>query len=92
MLDRIEIAGIGRQMQQHDSSSSHDRVESLTVASAKIFDDEHLARLWGWAQKVVRTFDKAFGVDRAVEETGGLTPVAQGRALRSVSSACRPPI
>ena len=80
LLDGIEIGAVGRQEEQLGACFTDGAAHGLSLVTAEIVEDDDVTRLKGWDQKLLDIGEELLAVDRAIEEAGGVDPVAaQGR-------------
>ena len=103
LLDRIEVRGIWRQVPEPGASGADHLPDRLRLVAAEIVENNDIAWVQSWQEKVLDIGSEAFSIDRPIEDARCCEPIVAKRAEEgqgapvavrdkaSQASALRPP-
>jgi len=70
LFDRVEVGRVWRQVPEPGASSLDHLPDSFRLVASEIVENDDVAFVQGWQEKVLHISAEAFAIDRAVEDAG----------------------
>lgn len=76
LLDRVQVRAVGRQKEELCTDGTDGTAHPLSLVTAEVVEDDDVAGSQGWDEKGLDIGGEAFAIDRPVEDTWRINPVA----------------